>query len=505
MTFRTNVVANYASQLYVTLIGIIMVPVYLRYLGAEAYGLVGFFTMMQAWFQLLDLGLSPTLARETARYKGGAVTPLELRNLFRALECFFWATAGVAAVVVVLCSDWIAGHWLQVQELPVERVKMAVVLMGLTVPLRWTAGLYRGTVNGFERQTLLASLNALIATGRFVGVVPVLAMIGAEPIVFFTYQLVIAGIEVTLLMALAHRLMPVPSADKTVALSVRPLMHVLRFSGVVAVTGLIWVLITQLDKLLLSKFLPLSEYGYYTLAVAVANGINVLGIPIAQPLMPRLARLYTERREQDALRLYRTSTIAVSTLVAPAVLLLVLFSEEVIFAWTGDSEAARHAAPILRWYAAGNGALALAAFGYYIQYGQGKLRMHFLGNVVLACALIPSLFVACIRYGAVGAAAAWAISMHLYFWLWIPLTHRVAAPGLHGRWVSREVLPPFLGASLIAYAMTRWEFVGGVSGVMTIIITGFAMLLGAAAAALLSSKLTSRRRTVSNKATAVGS
>ncbi|MGH9879537.1 MAG: oligosaccharide flippase family protein, partial [Nitrososphaerales archaeon] len=68
MSLKRNIIANYASQIYVTLIGIVMVPLYVRYMGAEAYGLVGFFAMLQAWFQLLDMGLTPTMARETARF-----------------------------------------------------------------------------------------------------------------------------------------------------------------------------------------------------------------------------------------------------------------------------------------------------------------------------------------------------------------------------------------------------------------------------------------------------
>jgi O-antigen/teichoic acid export membrane protein len=64
MSLKRNILANYASQTYVTLIGILMLPVYLRYMGAEACGLVGFFTMLNALFQLLDMGLTPTLARE---------------------------------------------------------------------------------------------------------------------------------------------------------------------------------------------------------------------------------------------------------------------------------------------------------------------------------------------------------------------------------------------------------------------------------------------------------
>ena len=71
MSLKRNILANYASQLYVTIIGIVMVPLYIKYMGSEAYGLVGFFSMLQAWFGLLDMGLTPTMSREAARFNGG--------------------------------------------------------------------------------------------------------------------------------------------------------------------------------------------------------------------------------------------------------------------------------------------------------------------------------------------------------------------------------------------------------------------------------------------------
>ena len=66
VSLRRNIYFNYASQAYVALVGIAMVPLYLKYLGLEAYGLIGFFATAQAWIQLLDFGLSPTLGREAA-------------------------------------------------------------------------------------------------------------------------------------------------------------------------------------------------------------------------------------------------------------------------------------------------------------------------------------------------------------------------------------------------------------------------------------------------------
>src|SRR5258705_6676218 len=106
MSLKRNILSSYASQFYVTVIGIIMVPTYVKYMGAEAYGLVGFFAMLQAWFQLLDVGLTPTMSRETSRYRGGATDALSLRRLLRALEGLFIAVAllGAAPLISVAAS-----------------------------------------------------------------------------------------------------------------------------------------------------------------------------------------------------------------------------------------------------------------------------------------------------------------------------------------------------------------------------------------------------------------
>ena len=73
MSLKKNIAANYVSQIYLIVISIAILPIYMKYMGAEAYGLVGFFAMLQGLFALLDFGLTPTISRQTAQYNAGAV------------------------------------------------------------------------------------------------------------------------------------------------------------------------------------------------------------------------------------------------------------------------------------------------------------------------------------------------------------------------------------------------------------------------------------------------
>ena len=70
MSVKANFIATAASRAYLAVISLVMLPMYIREMGLEAYGLVALFLVLQIWLQLLDLGLTPTMAREAARHSG---------------------------------------------------------------------------------------------------------------------------------------------------------------------------------------------------------------------------------------------------------------------------------------------------------------------------------------------------------------------------------------------------------------------------------------------------
>jgi O-antigen/teichoic acid export membrane protein len=125
MALKSNIAANYASQLYSTLIGILLVPLYLQYLGAEAYGLVGFFALLQTWFNLLDIGLTPSIARETARFQGGALSAIAFRRVHRALSVIFLSVALIGGAALLLAAEPITERWLHIQNLKPSVARLA--------------------------------------------------------------------------------------------------------------------------------------------------------------------------------------------------------------------------------------------------------------------------------------------------------------------------------------------------------------------------------------------
>jgi O-antigen/teichoic acid export membrane protein len=440
MSLKHNILANYASQFYVAAIGIVMVPMYVRYMGGEAYGLVGFFAVLQAWFQLLDMGLTPTLARETARVsRSGEGDPFELRRLLRILEGIFIVIAILGAGALIGGSHLIANNWLKVQQLPATEVEHAIMLMAAVVALRWIGGLYRGAISGFERLVWLSGVNIAVATARSVLVVPYLMFVGASPTHFFAYQLAVALAETLLLAMQTYRLLPKMIPGKAMGRGFAPLYGVLRFSVSMCIANVVWILGMQADKVALSRLLPLEEYAYFTLAALMASGISLLASPISVPLMPRLTRLFADGDHTGLIGLYREATQLLSVIVIPAVLVMAFFPGQVLWIWTGNAEIVQRCAPLLRLYALGNGIAAFGAFPYYLQFAKGNLKLHVIGTVIFAAFLIPAVVLATKEYGVIGAGYAWLAANLIYFLFWLPVVHGNFAQGLHVRWVSQDV------------------------------------------------------------------
>jgi O-antigen/teichoic acid export membrane protein len=450
MSIRRNIAANYVGQLYAALIGILLVPLYVKYMGIEAYGLVGFYTMLQGWFIVLDMGLLPAIEREAARFNGGAIGALELRRLLRTLEGVFVVAGGVAALVLIGGASLIADRWLNVQQLDIAEVRQAIILMALTVAVRWICGLYRNMVTGLERIVWLSGFNIAIATARFVLVLPYLGHVGATPTHFFAYQLMVAALETLVLVGKTYRILPTVADPARIRWQWEPIRGVMRFAASGAFASVVWLMVTQTDRFILSGLLSLTDYAYFTLAALVASGVPMLSSPIAGAILPRLTRLNAQGDEAGLVRLYRDATQLVAVVAVPIVLVLAFFPGPVLTAWTGSATMAENVASVLRLYAVGNGVLALAAFPYYLQVARGDLSLHFMSNVLFVLLFVPLLLLTVSRLGMIGAGYAWIAANLVPFLVWLPIVHGRFLKGLHVSWLSKDiagiVMPPTVAA-----------------------------------------------------------
>jgi len=472
---KKNIVANYFGQFYSVVLGIAMVPMYLEYLGVEAYGLVSFFILLQSWMTLLDLGLSPTLSREVVILKAtNTITKKNIfTNMFHSLELIFIIMSLIAAVIMWISSDWISQEWLNISSLNLQDVEYCISLIGIIIGLRFLTTLYMSGIIGYEAQLWLNAANIFINTLRYVGVLGVFYFIDSDIILFFEYQLIISIIGLSIFSYKFYHLIGIKRFK--IYFSYKDVKPIIPFAVSIGYTSSLSVFATQLDKLLLSNILPLSEFGFFALVVLIANAIMMFSNPIGQAILPRMTNLIEENKITEMIRIYKQFTQFTAIVIFSIVGIVTLYSYELVYAWTGNREASLWVKDILRWYALGNGILAITAFTYYLQFAYGKMKLHVIYNTIQSLISIPIIIAVAYSYGSIGVAIVWFTFRLLSLIVWVPYIHRKFAPGINMAWMFEDILPVFISTFIYIGLLSYIDFTFNYSRGM---IFGILILMG---------------------------
>ena len=153
-TVARNIAANAAGAGLSFVVFLLAVPLYLRLLGAEAYGLVGLFTTVMVAAAALDLGLGATLNREVARLTAREGERADTADVAATLQAACWVVGVVMGGLFALGAPAIATRWLNFSSLSAGEVRGALALMGIALPAVIARGVYLAGLNGLQRQAL---------------------------------------------------------------------------------------------------------------------------------------------------------------------------------------------------------------------------------------------------------------------------------------------------------------------------------------------------------------
>lgn len=437
---------------------IAFVPVYIKYLGIEAYGLIGLFVVIQAWLALLDLGMTPTLTREMARFEAGEHSAQAIGDLLRTLE---FLCAGAALLIcggMALAAHWLVNHWLQAEGLAPQTMQTAVQIAGLVIALRFVEGLYRGAIYGLQRQAWFNAANAGVSTVRGVGAIGVLAWVAPTIEAFLLWQLALAIAPVVLYASKTHSVLP--RTPQRVRFSSRALADVRRFAGGMMGTTALVLLLTQVDKVLLSRLLSLEAFGYYALASAVAAALQVLIGPITAAVYPRMVALAAHSDARPLATLFHFAAQMVTVALVPAALVLAFHAQGALFAWSGDVVLATRTAPLLSILVLGTLLNGFLHVPYQLQLAYGWTGLAIKANLMAVAVLVPAILWLVPTYGGIAAAWIWVALNAGYLIVSAPLMFRRLLPSEQRSWYLRDLAVPSLGAAAALLLTLAFEPAG---------------------------------------------
>lgn len=485
-----NIVANLGGNAWQALMGFAFVPVYLRYIGAEGYGLIGFFGVLVTALSILDGGFSAAMGRELARASLKQEDLEAAGDLVLTLEVLFWLASTVIGLGLVLAAPLMAEHWLQRSALSHETATMALRLMGVGFVVQWPGTYYTGCLNGLQQQVHLTALNVALGTGRGLGAALILWLVSPTVEAFFAWQLALAILGTACLRYLLRSKMPLGRAH----FRLNSVASLGQFAAGVGGINLLALVLLQLDKAILSKILPLKDFGYYTLAWTLAGLTFRISNPIFSAIYPRLTQLVSVGVRHQVEPFYQKAYELMSVAVVPFSLHLAFFSEPLLALWTRDPFAAKAMAAPLAFVALGTMLNALLHVPYGLQLANSWTRLAFYLNVGCIAVMVPALLALTNLYGVVGAAATWPLLNILYLVIMGGGAHRHLLPGAWLHWFVSAVARPIAICALLYAAawLCLWSFeIGWARDLVSVLLLGAVYLLATALVVLASAPLRS--------------
>lgn len=464
---KVNIAANFVGKIFTTFLSLIFIPFYVKFLGIEAYGLVGIFAGLSAISGVLDLGLKTTANRELAILCCQEGKEKETRDFVRTFQTIYWGMAILIGLAVFSLAPLIAYHWLTPASITPKDAEQAIMIMGLAIALNWPFAFYSGGLLGLGRQVLLNGLVICAEGLRGIGTILVLWLISPSIQAFFCFQ---AAINVILTYSSARLLWgSLPHSTTSSKFDRKIFARISRFATGMSALSVMIVISSQLDKVILSRLLPLEIFGYFILASTIARPATFLVNGIYTAVFPRLSQLATQVDTDGISRLYHQSSQLVSVVLFPVVIVVALFSSEILLLWVGKSELVTHTYLLLSLLVVAYAFDAVMAMPVAAQLAYGWIKLLIFQNLFGLFILVPLMICLTELYGAIGAAIAWIIVNCGYCLLTIPIMHKKLLKGELCRWYRTDVGLPLACALCVgliarltmppqtsAYAVLLW-------------------------------------------------
>ena len=441
---KRNMVANLIGRAWDRIVVLVCIPFYLKFLGIEAYGLVGFYAALVGIFVIIDLGFGKTLTRELARLSALDDKAQEQHDLLRTLETLYWLLSLGAGILVIFLAPIIASNWVNPQHLAPSAVTTAIRMMGLAMVFHFPFGLYQGGLRGLDRQVVLNCLVMIIGTLRGVGALLVLWLISPTIQAFFIWQFLVNALGSAAAGWLLWRVLP--PVQRRAGFKTNLLLGVWRFAAAMSGNTMVMILLGQMDKVILIKLLSLENFGYFMLASNVATSLYAISYPIIQAVFPQLVQLSALGDETSMATLYHRVSQIFSVALLPVAVVLALFPHEILLIWTKNLVTGDKTALLLSLLTLGTMLAAASDLPVNLLVARGWPHLVLSIRVSLAMVMVPAMIFMANHFGAMGAALVWAGYNGGYLLISVAILHRYVLRGDKWRWYFEDMGLPLAGA-----------------------------------------------------------
>ena len=268
-----NIFANFIGRFWGYLSAFLFTPIYIKLLGVESYSIISFSLVLSGFMFVLGAGLSTTLTREFALKTNSNNDKV---NAIKTFELFYYFISLVILLLFFTFSEFISHNWLNLDKVSPDDVSFLLKIIGFGISFQLLCEFYIGGFMGLEKQ--LKANKYQIIWGVFrngIVIIPIYFFPSLK--LYFIWQSII-----TIIYALVLRYNLIKELKVQIPIFRKPvfdksvLKNTWKFAAGIFLVSLVASFNTQMDKLAISKLLPINILGYYTLAISLAQSISLI-------------------------------------------------------------------------------------------------------------------------------------------------------------------------------------------------------------------------------------
>jgi O-antigen/teichoic acid export membrane protein len=390
---------NFAGFAVPVLLQLVTVPLFIRVIGIERYGVMALVWLLLGYFGLFDLGFGQAMARRIAILREAPA--VQRAQVFWTGTCLSVLTGAAGGLLLYAAGTWLFGHVLSVPPGLRGEFRACLPLVAMALPIVTFISALSGSLQGREA---FGPLNLSQVTGGVLyQVLPLLAASLVSPSLPGLVLAAIAGRLVTAGMLFWFCRARVPALSRP-GLTAAEIPALLTYGGWLTLTGVISPLLTVFDRFVIGAVSGMGAVAAYTIPFNLVMRLAALPGSLQGALFPRFAAA----APAEAGRLQGRAVLIVAGVTTPMLVTALFAMQPFLRLWVGPGLAGA-AAPVGLILIPGLWAniLAFIPYGFLQSRNRPDVPAKFHAAELIFYA--PLLFILTRHFGAAGAAAAWDI------------------------------------------------------------------------------------------------
>lgn len=328
MSVSRHTAYNIVGAVIPIILALVTVPIYLRLIGTDRYGVLSIAWLLLGYFGLFDLGLGRATSYRIAALRDAPP---------QAAADTFWAALAVniGMGVVGALILWGAGHYFfgqvfKVKEALRPEILKSVPLLALSVPLATVTGVFTGALQGRER-FLATNMVSIISTTLFQLFPLSVAWIWGPNLSLLLTAALFARLMAALVSAYQCHLEFTRGLRPRLVTSEIPLL--LKYGGWVSLTSIFGPILAVVDRFAIGAVLGAGPVTSYTVPYQLAQRLSILPVALTNAMFPRMSAAgELERRKMGA-----NATNVLCSVMTPIVVAGLFLMQPFMKLWVGPS------------------------------------------------------------------------------------------------------------------------------------------------------------------------